>query len=258
MAAKNFEPSLARVLVHEGGYVNHPEDPGGATMKGVTQAVYNRWRQRQGLGTQSVRNITDGELRAIYKVQYWDAIRGDDLPEGLDYVAFDFAVNSGASRPAKFLQRMVGVPVDGVIGEITLAAIRKRSTAELVAALCDQRLAWLRTLRTWKTFGKGWENRVVDAKAAGLAMARSAPVPLAQFVDLPAGKGDGAETFASTLIGLVEKPGAVGAVATTLAAGAPLAAGGGPVQWALAAAIVIAVGVGAFILVREIRQGAMA
>lgn len=165
----NFAAVLPLVLKHEGGYVNHPRDPGGETNKGITWRTYAAWRRSQGLPEQSVRHITNEEVRAIYKAQYWDAVRGDDLPSGLDYAVFDFAVNSGPSRAAKFLQRQIGVPQDGVIGSHTLSAI-PADALPVIRSLCDARLAWLRTLKTWGTFGRGWTARVQDVKEIATGM----------------------------------------------------------------------------------------
>ena len=165
----NFEKALALVLEHEGGYVDHPKDPGGATNRGVTQAVYNAYRKIRGRGMQSVKFITDDELRAIYKFQYWDKVQGDFLPTGLDYAVFDFAVNSGVGRAAKYLQAVLGVAQDGQIGARTLAAITK--PVNTINALCDRRMGFLRNLRTFLTFGKGWSRRVQDVRAHALEMA---------------------------------------------------------------------------------------
>ena len=165
----NFEKALALVLEHEGGYVDHPKDPGGATNRGVTQAVYNAYRKIRGRGMQSVKFITDDELRAIYKFQYWDKVQGDCLPTGLDYAVFDFAVNSGVGRAAKYLQAVLGVAQDGQIGARTLAAITK--PVNTINALCDRRMGFLRNLRTFLTFGKGWSRRVQDVRAHALEMA---------------------------------------------------------------------------------------
>jgi len=109
----NYQTALAAVLKHEGGYANHPRDPGGATMKGVTQRVYDAFRRNKSLPTRLVRDIADDELQAIYRRQYWDATSCDDLPSGVDYAVFDFAVNSGVSRAATYLQTVLGVGVDG-------------------------------------------------------------------------------------------------------------------------------------------------
>jgi len=171
MTASSFDEALLRVLVHEGGWADHPGDPGGATMKGVTQRVYDGWRSRRGVARRSVRAITKAELAALYRVQYWDAVRGDDLPGGLDYCVFDAAVNSGPGQAAKWLQRAVGVTADGQIGEATLAALQGRAVADVIEATCDRRLAMLRGLRTWKTFGAGWSRRVGEVRAGARRMA---------------------------------------------------------------------------------------
>lgn len=165
----NFDKSLALVLVHEGGYVNHPKDPGGATNRGVTQAVYDAYRKTRGKAGQSVKFISDDEVNAIYKFQYWDRVQGDLLPAGLDYAVFDFAVNSGVGRASKYLQAVLGVAQDGQIGARTLAAITNPSNA--INALCDRRMSFLRNLRTFLTFGKGWTRRVTDVRKHALEMA---------------------------------------------------------------------------------------
>lgn len=172
----NLEASLRETLKHEGGYSNHPDDPGGPTMRGVTQAVYDGYRDRRGHPRQSVRKIAEIELRDIYEAQYWRAVRGDELPAGLDLAMFDYAVNSGPSRAIKSLQAVLGVTTDGELGEVTLAAVRARLTSGLVAALCDRRLAFLKALKTWPTFGKGWTDRVASIRAVAFAMARSGAV----------------------------------------------------------------------------------
>lgn len=168
---ENFDRALAAVLVHEGGYVNDPQDPGGATNKGVTQVVYDDWRQRQGLAKRSVRQLADDELKAIYRREYWDRIKGDDLPSGVDYATFDFAVNSGVSRAARFLQTAAGVAADGSIGPATLAAVRKEP-AFVISTLIDKRETFLRSLGTFARFGKGWLARCAGVRAMALEMAK--------------------------------------------------------------------------------------
>ncbi len=131
MTASSFDEALKRVLVHEGGYADHPADPGGATMRGVTQRVYDGWRRRRGVPVRSVRLIEPGEVEAIYRLQYWDAVRADDLPAGLDYGVFDAAVHSGPGQAAKWLQRALGVTADGQVGEATLAALEGQRAASV-------------------------------------------------------------------------------------------------------------------------------
>lgn len=158
---ENYAFCLKQVLKYEGGYSNHPSDPGGATMKGVTQATYDAWRVKRGLAVQSVRNISDEELQAIYRQEYWDKVRGDDLPAGVDLAVFDFAVNSGVSRASKYLQAIVGVPQDGVIGPQTLQATR----AYVANAVTSKRLSFMQSLKTWSVFGKGWGSRIADIRS---------------------------------------------------------------------------------------------
>lgn len=174
MTADNFERSLAAVLKHEGGWADHPADPGGATMKGVTLGTYRRYKP--GATKADLRKITDAELKRIYRDGYWNKVRGDELPKGVDYAVFDFAVNSGMGRAIPFLQRVVGVTADGHLGPLTLAAVDRKGAAAVITDLCDARLAWLKRLDTWATFGKGWSSRVNGVKKLGLIMAREAPV----------------------------------------------------------------------------------
>ncbi len=167
MTASNYKPALSLVLAHEGGYVNHPKDPGGATNKGVTQAVYDAYRKVNGLPLQSVKLIVPAEVAEIYQKQYWRLVRGDSLPAGLDYAVFDFAVNSGISRAVRYLQRLVNVADDGVIGNATLAATYEAARVneeELIVRYCANRLAFLKSLSTFPTFGTGWTRRVVGYK----------------------------------------------------------------------------------------------
>lgn len=175
MTASNFSKSLALVLEHEGGYVNHPKDPGGETNFGVTLAVYNAYRQRKGLAQKSVRSITKAEVAEIYRDQYWRTIHADDMASGVDYCLFDYAVNSGPGRAAKEAQRALGVKVDGIIGMNTVAAANAADDAKLINDVCDRRMRFLKSLRTWKTFGKGWARRVEGVRAAALAMVEGAP-----------------------------------------------------------------------------------
>lgn len=158
---ENLEHALKWVLAHEGGYVNHPKDPGGATNMGVTQRTYNAYRARRGLPAQSVRGITSDEVAEIYKTQYWDAVRADDLPAGLDYAVFDYAVNSGPSRAMKDLQREVGAAPDGINGMRTMEGVNAADTFDLIERLCHRRMRFLRGLKHWPTFGKGWTRRVM-------------------------------------------------------------------------------------------------
>ncbi|MFW5655297.1 MAG: glycoside hydrolase family 108 protein [Roseicyclus sp.] len=168
-----FKRVLPKILVHEGGFVNHPADPGGATNKGVTQRTYNAYRRLQGDALRSVREIADEEVQAIYRAQYWDAVRADELPPGVGYAVFDAAVNSGPARAAQWLQRAVGATVDGVVGVETLAATREASPTAVIDSICDQRLRFMRRLKHYDTFAKGWERRVSEVRQQALTWART-------------------------------------------------------------------------------------
>ena len=171
MSLANFDPSLVLVLQHEGGFVNHPKDPGGATNKGVTQAVYDDWRASKGLPLRSVKYITMAEVGPIYRKLYWDACRCDDLPSGVDYCVFDFAVNSGRDRAARYLQRCLGVIEDGHIGPMTLAAAKAKPAQDLIQGISDLRLEFLKHLKIYDTFGRGWARRVAEVEAKAREMA---------------------------------------------------------------------------------------
>ena len=178
MARDNFAAALAAVLKHEGGYVDHPSDPGGATNLGITIGTLSSWLGRQATKAE-VRALTREMAAAIYRERYWDVIRGDDLPKGLDYALFDFAVNSGPARAVTYLQTIVGSAPDGKMGPLTLAAIAKHNPALLINELCSHRLAFLERLSTWPTFGRGWANRVTSVRALANEMAAwpDRPVP---------------------------------------------------------------------------------
>ncbi|MBM3529042.1 MAG: hypothetical protein FJX62_13210 [Alphaproteobacteria bacterium] len=168
MARSNYDEALRRVLGHEGGYVNHPRDPGGETNYGITVAV-----ARQNGYAGPMRDIPMEVVKRIYKAKYWDALRCDELPAGVDYAAFDYGVNSGVGRSGKVLRRVTGLPDDShVVTPAVLEAVRRRDPALTVQAICDERMAFLKRLSTWDTFGKGWSRRVAEVRAAGLTMAR--------------------------------------------------------------------------------------
>lgn len=166
----NFERCLAEILGHEGGWADHPSDPGGATMKGVTIGTFAQFKGRQ-VTKAELRAISDADLRAIYRRAYWDKVKGDDLPFGLDLVAFDGAVNSGPSRGAKWLQSALGVAADGVVGPQTLAHARAANVGQTIDYACDARMDFLRGLKTWGTFGTGWARRVTSVRTVAKDMA---------------------------------------------------------------------------------------
>lgn len=165
----NFNRSLLLLLKHEGGYSNHPSDPGGRTNLGVTAKVWQEWVGHP-VDEKQMRALTAEDVAPLYKRKYWDACRADELVSGLDYAVFDYAVNSGVGRAAKTLQACVGVAMDGGIGPATLAAVKTHNSAQLIENLCDKRLDFLQSLSTFPTFGRGWERRVNEVKAEALRM----------------------------------------------------------------------------------------
>ena len=172
----NFQKALKLVLVHEGGFVNHPRDPGGATNKGVTIETYRRYVKPNGT-VADLKAITAAQIATVYRNQYWNKCNCDKLPSGLDYAVFDFSVNSGPARAAKYLQAVLGVAEDGVIGSGTIDAIKNVRAA--ITGLCAKRMTFLRSLKTWDTFGKGWTSRVTSVRADALAMVGAPAVPQA-------------------------------------------------------------------------------
>ena len=170
MAANNFDASLKFTLQFEGGFVNNPKDPGGATNLGVTIHTLS-----QVLGHQAtvadVKALTKETVAPIYRQRYWNAVRGDDLPIGIDLAVFDYGVHSGPSRGAKGLQRVLGLEDDGKIGDITLKRVREVKDAKaVIEQLCAERLRFLQGLAVFKSFGKGLTSRVEKAQAAALSM----------------------------------------------------------------------------------------
>lgn len=165
----NFDTALAAVLHHEGGFVNHPKDPGGMTNLGCTKKTYEEWVGHP-VDEQTMRNLKPADVAPLYKAKYWDKVRGDDLPAGVDYVVFDAAINSGPGRAAKWLQACVGVDADGAIGPGTMRAVAAHSPAQIIEDFNRRRLSFLHELPTWDTFGKGWSRRVAEVDDAAAKM----------------------------------------------------------------------------------------
>jgi lysozyme family protein len=172
MASTNFPRCFSATLVHEGGYVHHAKDPGGATNKGIIQRTYDSFRRAKGLPKRSVRLITDDEVADIYRSRYWNAVNGDNLPDGLDYVAYDGGVNSGPKNGAKWLQRALGVVSDGFVGGDTIKAAKNaKDKPAVIRKACSIRMGFLKSLKHWGTFGKGWTRRVIGVEALAVKMA---------------------------------------------------------------------------------------
>jgi lysozyme family protein len=190
MAATTWGEAIRRLLMHEGGYTNHPSDPGGPTNFGITIHDYRLYINKAGTAD-DVRAMTVNQARMIYKNKYWNAQRCDELPAGVDYCMFDYGVNSGVGRSGKVLRRLLGLPANTHIVDATvLAAVAKRDPADLVHAINEERLAFLKRLKTWPTFGKGWGRRVaeVDKFATALTKGKGTVTPF-PVPDVAGGKG---------------------------------------------------------------------
>lgn len=171
---RNFARALSLVLKSEGGWSDHPSDPGGATMKGVTLANFRRF-VKPNATKDDLRKITDELVAVVYRRFYWDAVLGAELPDGVDYAVFDYAVNSGPGRAIQHLQEVVGAKVDGKIGPETIRKTKAIMNATVINDLCDRRMRFLRGLKTWGTFGKGWTSRVSAVRVGALRMVLNKP-----------------------------------------------------------------------------------
>lgn len=199
----NFEACLVETLRHEGGWADHPSDPGGATMKGVTIGTFAQFKGRK-VTKAELRAISDADLRAIYRRNYWDRVKADELPAGLDLVAFDGAVNSGPARGARWLQLALGVTADGKIGPQTIAAAQKADAGFIVERAMNARMAFLKSLKTWGTFGKGWSRRVDEVRSEALRMTHGA-ADAATFREIAADRPGWLASFITVILNLFRR-----------------------------------------------------
>jgi lysozyme family protein len=182
---KNSYPTAIKsVLAHEGGYTNHPADPGGPTNWGITIADARMYWKSTATAA-DVKAMPLSVAQDIYKKRYWDAQRCDELPAGLDYSVFDYGVNSGIGRSGKVLRRILGLSdATSAVTQEVLDAVAKRDTKSLIVAMNDERLRFLKSLRTWPTFGGGWGRRVAEVKALSLQLAggkaQATPTPVTE------------------------------------------------------------------------------
>ena len=171
MAAANYQACLDMILHHEGGYVNHPKDPGGETNLGVTKRVYEEWG-----GTKDMKDLEVEDVAPIYRKNYWDRTKADELPSGLDLCVFDFGVNAGTGRAAKYLQRLIGTVADGGIGPNTLKALdefinkQEYGVKDTILKYQAARQDYYESLSTFETFGRGWTRRVEETTESAMGM----------------------------------------------------------------------------------------
>lgn len=166
---ENFDKCLAMLLEHEGGYVNNVNDRGGMTNLGVTKRVYDDWIGREST-EQEMRDLTPDDVAPIYKKNYWDRVKGDQLPSGVDWCAFDWAVNSGSGRPAKAIQRAVGATQDGAIGNQTLGLVAEKDPKFIIDYVYTVRQAFYESLDDYKHFGRGWSRRNTETLHQAMEM----------------------------------------------------------------------------------------
>jgi lysozyme family protein len=160
---ENYNEALKAILKHEGGFVNHPKDPGGMTNLGVTKKVWEEW-VKHPVDEKAMRALTPELVSPMYKKKYWDAVKGDELPDGLDYLMFDFAINAGPGRAIKTMQKAIGTTPDGAIGPKTMQSLKEMNPAQLIEKFSVEKESFYRSLPTFQTFGKGWLRRVAEAK----------------------------------------------------------------------------------------------
>lgn len=176
MAAENFDQAVSLTLSFEGGYSDHPLDPGGATNRGITLATLARHRGKP-VSKSEVMALTEAEARAIYRASYWNAVSCDALPAGLDLAMFDFAVNSGPARAIAALSALLGQKGRSTIDQAMLDRLKSADCSLLARQLCRKRLGFLQGLKIFPTFGRGWTRRVEAVSAAAAALASKVPAP---------------------------------------------------------------------------------
>jgi len=171
-----FDQALLLVLKHEGGFVNHPDDPGGMTCLGVTKAVWDAHTGRSCTEAE-MRALTPEAVQPVYRAKYWHMIGADRLPVGMDYCMFDCAVNSGPARAIKTLQYVTHCKVDGILGPVTMTALARANGIDLIEDYNQRRLDFLKSLAIWPIFGAGWARRVSEVETEAKALFRTASAP---------------------------------------------------------------------------------
>lgn len=246
----SYDQCLERVLAHEGGYTDDPRDPGGPTNFGITIYDYRKYVKAAATAA-DVQRMSLAEAKNIYRSKYWDALSCDDLPAGVDYTLFDYGVNSGIGRAGKVARRVLGLSdADWRINSDVIAALKKSEPTKVIVSINDERLQFLKSLRTWSAFGVGWGRRVAEVKAFSLELARNhgtrnsgSGTPASKVPNLEPASGKGHIAHPRQPVGLA------GAGAVVLAGGGTLAhiVAGTPVWVALLAVAVGIAVVGLFV-----------
>ncbi|MDM7852689.1 glycoside hydrolase family 108 protein [Pseudochrobactrum kiredjianiae] len=237
--------ALDLMFGHEGGYVNNPKDPGGSTKYGITHKTLAAHRGVSGVSPAEVKALTKQEATVIYQRSYWTQSGGDLLPVGIDFMTFDYGVNSGPAQAVKSLQRVIGVVADGIVGGQTLAAV-KGYKGDLIGAYAAERLRFMKSLKTWSTFGRGWQKRVMNVETQARQLTQGSV--LDTDVLEASAKANPIDT---SITQTLKKPEAWGPLGALLTAAASLFSGSGPVQWALAVGIIVGIAVGLVSILRK-------
>ena len=167
----NWNACFSHILDVEGGFFDHPRDPGGATNMGITKKTYERWLGR-ACTVDELKQIPVPIVEQIYRDFYWSKVRGDILPDGVDLILFDLGVHAGYPRSIRMAQRVVGTKPDGILGPITLAAIREKDLLDFINQFSERKMAFYRRLSTWDVFGRGFTNRSKKTQIAALNLIR--------------------------------------------------------------------------------------
>lgn len=194
----NFDESLRRLLISEGGYTNHPSDPGGPTNYGITiydarkYAAEFGWIVGRAVTTQDIKDMPLWFAKKVYDAKYWHSQLCHLLASGVDYAIFDYGVNSGIGRSGKVLKRVLGMDASSsVVTPDVVAAVERVGAVKVINAVMDERLHFLQALNTWPVFGAGWGRRVVEVRAASLHMAQAAPFVTAPSITPESGSEKG-------------------------------------------------------------------
>lgn len=198
-----YDPALDRLLAHEGNYTNHPSDPGGPTNFGITiydaqkYAAEFGWIVGRKVGAADVKAMPLSFAKLVYRAKYWDSQKLDFIEAGPDYALFDYGVNSGVGRSGRVLRRILKMSDEtSIINDEVVYAANKMAAAELVRAICDERLRFLQNLKTWPVFGKGWGRRVAEVRAYGISIANDLPLGDPTSIVPAVGRGIDPDKFA--------------------------------------------------------------
>lgn len=260
MVASNFDKSLNYAFRSEGGYVDDPKDRGGATNLGVTFKVLQAYRGRP-ITKEDVKRLTKAEAGEIYRKQYWDAVKADDLPSGVDYFLFDFAINSGPARAVISLQRVLRVKQDGILGLLTLDKLKELDVIDVIDKLWEERLRFLKQTHGWARFGKGWNKRVVEATLKAKRMAGQCPKIDVELTEQPTNRKAQKISVAKTKTGktiIASSLGAVGVTATAISDQLqPLTELSQTIKYIAIGLTIIGVVAGAYLKFKEVNEQVM-